>query len=379
MNELLATFSLAPAQPNGLTIVLKDSIDIEGMRTVAGSRALADVAPATRHADVVTRLLRDGWTITGKATMHELAFGMTGINAFTGTATNPQDPSRIPGGSSSGSAAAVGAGLADASLGTDTGGSVRGPAACCGVIGLKPTFGRVSRIGVAPDYTTLDCVGPFARSMDVIDRVMATLVDDFDLDSVVRADGRYRLAVLRPPCDPIIAQGVADAIAASGLDQEQVDLPSMRDAFDAGLTIINTETAQAFGHLTDRGLLQADLEARLNNAKHTSAEAIAHAETVRSRFTQAVDAILDRADVLVMPTMPELPITVEQALAGVSVINVSSLIRPFNLSGHPAISLPIPLPGLTIKGGLQIIGRHGADEMVCAVARVFETALQQEK
>ncbi|WP_347556440.1 amidase [Robbsia sp. KACC 23696] len=376
MNELLATFSIAPDQPNGLTIVLKDTIDIEGMRTVAGSRALAEIAPATRNADVVTRLLANGWTITGKANMHELAFGMTGINAYTGTATNPQDPTRVPGGSSSGSAAAVGAGLADASLGTDTGGSVRGPAACCGVIGLKPTFGRVSRVGVAPDYTTLDCVGPFARDMDVLDRVMQALVDDFDLDSVTRADGRYRLAVLQPTCDPVIAAGVAAAIAASGLDSTVVELPDMQAAFDAGLTIINAETAQAFGHLTDRGVLQPDLEARLANAKRTTEEAIARAEAVRSRFTQAVDAILEQADVLVMPTMPELPITIEQALAGVSVINVSALIRPFNLSGHPALSLPVPLPGLTIKGGLQIIGRHGADEMVCAVARVFETALK---
>ncbi|MCP1116859.1 amidase [Robbsia andropogonis] len=376
MNELVSTFTLAPAAPNGLSIVVKDTIDIAGMRTVAGSRALAEVAPATRHADVVTRLLDRGWTITGKANMHELAFGMTGINAFTGTATNPQDPARVPGGSSSGSAAAVGAGLANASLGTDTGGSIRGPAACCGVIGLKPTFGRVSRVGVAPDYTTLDCVGPFARDMDIIERVMQALTDDFDMESTQRADGRYRLAVLQPPCDPTIAQGVANAIAATGLDTLSVMLPDMPDAFDAGLTIINTETAQAFGHLTNRGLLQADLEARLDNAKKTTEDAIARAEAVRSRFTQAVDAILDQADVLVMPTMPELPITVAQALAGVSVINVSALIRPFNLSGHPALSLPVPLPGLTIKGGLQIIGRHGADEMVCAVARVFESALK---
>ena len=111
---------------------------------------LADAPPAPHHAEVVQRLLDTGWRITGKTNMHELAFGMTGINDFCGTPPNPQDATRIPGGSSSGSASAVGLKLVDAALGTDTGGSIRGPAACCGVIGLKPTFGRVSRQGVAP-------------------------------------------------------------------------------------------------------------------------------------------------------------------------------------------------------------------------------------
>jgi Asp-tRNA(Asn)/Glu-tRNA(Gln) amidotransferase A subunit family amidase len=124
---------------------IKDTIDIAAYRTTAASGALANAPPAQRHATVVERVLAAGWCIVGKTNMHELAFGMTGINAFTGTPQNPQDATLIPGGSSSGSAAAVGLHLADAALGTDTGGSVRGPAACCGVIGFKPTFGRVSR------------------------------------------------------------------------------------------------------------------------------------------------------------------------------------------------------------------------------------------
>jgi amidase len=151
MSAFLKQFELsAHGDANAPSISIKDSIDIAGYSTTAASRALADAPPASQHAEVVQRLLDADWRITGKTNMHELAFGMTGINDLYGTPPNPQDVTRIPGGSSSGSASAVGQHLVDAALGTDTGGSIRGPAACCGVIGLKPTFGRVSRNGVAP-------------------------------------------------------------------------------------------------------------------------------------------------------------------------------------------------------------------------------------
>src|ERR1700722_17061924 len=158
MNEFISEFTLGDA--DGPSIALKDTIDVAGYPTTAASRALLDTPPAQSHADVVDRLLAQGWRVVGKTNMHELAFGMTGINDFTGTPRNPQDVTRIPGGSSCGSAAAVGLKLADAALGTDTGGSIRGPAACCGVAGFKPTFGRLSRRGVAPRESSLDCVGP---------------------------------------------------------------------------------------------------------------------------------------------------------------------------------------------------------------------------
>lgn len=180
MSAFLQRLDLAlHAAADAPTIAIKDSIDVAGYPTTAASRALADAPPAPRHAQVVQRLLDAGWRITGKTNMHELAFGMTGINDFTGTPLNPQDHARIPGGSSSGSASAVGLRLVDAALGTDTGGSVRCPAACCGVIGLKPTFGRVSREGVAPHQTSLDCVGPFARDMNTVIDVMLAIDPSF--------------------------------------------------------------------------------------------------------------------------------------------------------------------------------------------------------
>jgi amidase len=375
MNEYLCEFSLGNVE--GPTVAIKDSIDIAGYPTTAGSPALADAPLATRHAEVVERLVDAGWHIVAKANMHELAFGMTGINDFTGTPTNPQDPERVPGGSSSGSAAAVGRGLVDAALGTDTGGSVRGPAACCGVIGLKPTFARVSRRGVAPAFTTLDCVGPFAREMNMLTRAMAAIAQDFDLTAASAAVHGATVGIVAASASPDILDAVRRAVSASGLASRKLELAGLADAFEAGLTVINAETWQAFGALLKTGKVGPGVDARLQAASTTTPAQLEAAEVVRRRFTSEVDEALQHVDVLVLPTLPDLPITVEAARAGASVIHMSSLIRPFNLSGHPALSLPLPLAGNHLKAGLQIIGRHGADEQVCAVGAHFESVLKQ--
>ena len=318
--------------------------------------------------EVVQRLIDAGWRIAGKTNMHELAFGITGINDVSGTPPNPQDPARIPGGSSSGSASAVGDGLVDAALGTDTGGSVRCPAACCGVIGLKPTFGRVSRDGVAPRETTLDCVGPFARDMNTIIDVMLAIDPSFQPGKRVADASKARVAIIDVEADDDISRAVAGAMERAGVATGKVRLESMKDAFVAGLVVINAETWRAFGHLIASGKLGADIDARLRAAANTSAADLDAAERVRRAFTDEVDRTLEEAEVIVLPTMPSLPITLDAARAGTSVIAMSSLIRPFNLSGHPALTLPIPIEQSRMKAGLQIVGRKGRDEMVCSVA-----------
>ncbi|MBN3787688.1 amidase [Burkholderia sp. Ac-20353] len=358
----------------GPTIAIKDTIDITGYPTRAASRALADAPSASRHADVVQHLLDAGWQITGKANMHELAFGMTGINDYTGTPLNPQDASLIPGGSSSGSASLVGFSIVDAALGTDTGGSIRGPAACCGVLGLKPTFGRVSRRGVAPAETTLDCVGPFARDVNTLAAVMAAIEPGFDHTRALRPMPECTVGQVAVEADPAILAALDNAVHQAGCRSQSIVLDDLRAAFDAGLTVINAETSQAFGHLVASGKLGSDLDARLRAAATTTSAALALAEQVRVRITQQIDRALADVEVLVLPTLPALPITVDAARSGTSVIAMSSLIRPFNLSGHPALSMPLPLAGSPLKAGLQIIGRKGADEQVCAVAARFEAA-----
>ncbi|WP_176040360.1 amidase [Burkholderia stabilis] len=372
MTGFIDTFTLGGPGP---TIAIKDTIDIAGHPTRAASRALADAPPAAQHAEVVRLLLDAGWQIAGKANMHELAFGMTGINEYTGTPVNPQDASRIPGGSSSGSASLVGLGAVDTALGTDTGGSVRGPAACCGVFGLKPTFGRVSRRGVAPAESTLDCVGPFARDMRTLAAVMAAIAPGFDRALATAPVADCTVAQVVVDADPAITAALDAAIHAAGLRSHAVALDEMPAAFAAGLTVINAETSRAFGHLVATGKLGADLDARLRAAATTTPAALAEAEAVRARFTAQVDAALEHADVLILPTLPALPITLDDARNGVSVIAMSSLIRPFNLSGHPALSVPLPLAASPLKAGLQIVGRKGADERVCAIAAHIEAAL----
>lgn len=371
MNEFIQTLSLGGTGPS---IAIKDTIDIAGYATSAASRALADAPPARHNAEVVERLLAAGWQIVGKANMHELAFGMTGINDYTGTPQNPQDATRIPGGSSSGSAAAVGLGLADAALGTDTGGSIRGPAACCGVIGLKPSFGRVSRVGVAPRASTLDCVGPFARDMRMLSHAMLAIAADFDAHAARTWQGPCKVGIVQADAEADILAAVNLAAATADCSVHKLSLSGLAAAFDAGLSVINAETSHAFGHLVATGKLGADLDARLRAAANTTAAQLDAAEQVRRQFTAAVDQALENVHVLILPTLPALPITLEEARSGKSVIAMSSLIRPFNLSGHPALSLPLAIERSPLKAGLQIVGRRGQDEQVCAIAARFEAA-----
>lgn len=372
LNTYVARFHLGG---DGPTIAIKDSIDIEGMPTRAGSAALDGMLPASRHASVVQALVSAGWNINGKATMHELAYGMTGINAHAGTPRNPQDARLIPGGSSSGSAAAVGHGEADAALGSDTGGSIRVPAACCGVIGLKPTFGRVSREGAWPRASSLDCVGPFARDMRLLNQAMAAIAPGFRASAANTPMANAKLALVRTHADACIDKAVRSAAAIAAWRLEELELDGMQAAFEAGLSVINRETWSAFGHLAGRDALGADVEQRLLAARATTDEQLQHAEQVRQAFTAAVDRALDGIDALLLPTLPTLPPTLAEVQAGVSVIAISTLVRPFNLSGHPALSFPVPVAGTPVKAGLQLVGRKGADETLCALALHLQQAL----
>jgi amidase len=272
----------------------------------------------------------------------------------------------------------VGAGLVDMSIGSDTGGSIRLPAACCGVIGLKPTFGRVSRAGAYPAVSSLDCVGPFARSMDLIISAMASIAPGFDRAAATAAVAQAGVKLVTVQADPEIAEAVAAAFAASGWQGAAWTPHHMHAAFEAGMTLINRETHDAFGHLLGLGKLGADIEKRLSAAATTSDEAVAQAEAVRAAFSAEVDAALADADALLLPTLPALPPTLAAIGQGASVLMLSSLVRPFNLSGHPALSIPVPIAGSPLKAGLQLVGRKGDDERICALGLHLERVLSQQ-
>ncbi|BFT62675.1 amidase family protein [Pseudomonas moorei] len=361
---------------SGKRVAIKDSIDIAGHPTRSGSRAFADAPPATKNAEVVDAILAAGWQIVGKTNLHELAFGVTGINDWTGTPINPQAPDRVPGGSSSGSASAVAAGQADIAIGTDTGGSVRVPAACCGVAGLKPTYGRVSRVGAHPLESSLDCVGPFARRMDDLIAAMQVICPGFEAQSLPNASAK--VAFLEVGCDPHLQASLGAAADRAGWRRGNLRLSEFEAAFAAGLTVINFENWAAFGHLTGKGLIGADVETRLLAASRTTREELAHAEAVRTRFTQQVDAALEDFAVLLLPTLPTLPPTLGEARAGSkAVAGMTPLVRPFNLSGHPALTVPVELDCGGLKVGLQIVGRKGQDELVCAFGAQLQASTNQ--
>lgn len=350
-----------------LTVAIKDCLDIQGMLTRCGSRALAGAAPAKSHADVVTNLLSAGCRIVGKTKMHELAYGMTGINAFEGTPVNPRYPDRIPGGSSSGSAAVVAAGLVDFAIGTDTGGSIRQPAICCGVIGFKPTFARISRKGALPAQSSLDCIGPFARSLAMIERAMDAIDPGFQSETFARPlrIGRLRL-------DASIEPRMAEAIQAVGPGKggviEDVDLPLMTPAFKAAMTIIARETLLANAALMERpDLLGDDVRKRLEGARDVTDADIADAEDIRTRFAAEVDALFEHFDVLLTPALPLPPPLLSEATDPAKVLRLTQYLRPFNLSGHPAVVLPAATSD-GLPSGIQLVGPTGADARLIAMA-----------
>ncbi|MFT6045561.1 MAG: amidase [Arenicella sp.] len=359
---------------NSLTVAVKDNIDVAGLKSTLGCAALESTEPATNNAVVVDSLIDAEFVLMGKVTMHELAFGMTGINHHAGTPMNTRYPEYIPGGSSSGSAAAVASGDVDVALGTDTGGSIRMPAACCGVVGLKPTFGRVSREGVHPKESVLDCVGPFAQTVGLIELCMRAIDPSF---VAIEHDGEISIANIDVAVTPVV-RDVFDSALKQIVTHAQVslisaELPGLQRAFSAGMALIANEAAVAFGDLPN-DKLGADVSARLSTAKKLTESALHEAQIQKESFTQEVCRLLLNFDVLVMPTLPNLPLTLADAEKGLTDLEVSKFIRPFNVSGHPAITLPLNA-ALNVPVGMQLIGALGQDEKLCAIARRIESAL----
>jgi amidase len=349
---------------DGLRVGVKDSIDIEGFATRMGSPCFAAAPPAERHADVVRALLDSGCRIVGKTNMHELAYGVTGINRWTGTPLNPCDPERIPGGSSSGSAVAAARQLVDFAVGTDTGGSIRIPAACCGVYGLKPTYGRVSRRGVHPALSTLDCVGPFARDIPMIERAMQLLDPSFQSAA---SPSHGTVGWITVEADPDVASAVRGALERADVSMRSIVLPSFEAAFAAGLAILGAENWAAFGHLAGREELGADVRTRLLAAREVSGADVTAAERIRRALRAEVDEALTQVDALALPTLPDFPLTLSAAADSRAALKLTSLVRPFNLSGHPAMTLPI-LTRDVPPVGLQLVGALNADEALCALS-----------
>lgn len=384
---------------HGIPVALKDLVMTRGIRTTCGSRILREWVPDA-DATVVTRLGQAGAVLLGKLNMHEFAYGPTGVNPHYGTPRNPWDPTRVPGGSSSGSGVAVAAGLAAGALGTDTGGSVRIPAALCGIVGLKPTYGRVSRAGVIPLAWSLDHVGPMTRTVADAAILLTVLAgrDPADPSTADVPVPDYRHALTQSVrglrlglpkelfferLDPEVRAAVlaaAQSLTGLGATLEEVPLPRIPHAGPASFAIIASEaTAYHEGYLKTRAAeYGADVRARLTTGQFVLAAQYLKAQRARQVIRAEVDAALTRVDALLFPTtpIPAPPVEArEVTLDGLTEDARWWLVRctrPMNVTGHPALSVPCGFTSGGLPVGLQIVGRYFDEAMLLRIGYALE-------
>ncbi|MCL6516436.1 amidase [Alicyclobacillus sp.] len=384
----------------GVPVAVKDLIDTVDMPTTYGGVHLADRRP-TRNATVIDRLRDAGAILIGKTNLHEYAYGTTNENPHYGRARNPWNRAKIPGGSSGGSGVAIAAGLALAALGTDTGGSIRIPAALCGHVGLKPTFGLVSKAGVFPLAESLDHVGPMVKSVRDAALVLSVLAgpDPNDATSVrvppraydsVIPHARPRVGVPRSfffdKCHAGVAQVVQAALRTlqeNGFDLVEVDLPSAHQVPDMQNAIISSEAL--FVH---EPMLKAhpeqygeDVRQRLEAGYEIRGHQVVAAMRFRQRFAAEVREVLEEVDVIATPTTPITATDVGQQKAHIRAQEVlvrahlTRYTNPWNLTGLPAITLPCGQAADGLPVGLQFVGPRFGEMKVLGVALAAEAIL----
>lgn len=376
---------------HGIPISIKDLIDVAGEPTTAASRVLEDNVAAT-DAPVVTRLRAAGAVILGKTNLHEFALGTTSEDSAYGAVRHPDDLTRSPGGSSGGSAVAVATGMGLATVGSDTGGSIRIPSACCGIVGLKPSFADVPREGVVPLSTSLDHVGPLALSVEDAAIVWAVLAGRPPLALDRSAPRRLTLRHVGGYFD-LMADDVRGAMKAAvralgerGVAIEPGDIGDTEIITKTYVDIVLPEAAHWHARYLDtRGdRYTPPVRSRLESGRGIPAVDYLAAKAAQDALRRAVDAALDGVDALLLPTVPITapPIgAVEVAVGpgGAKMVGVrAAMLRNtqlFNLSGHPAVSLP--LPGAPLPVGLQLVGRFGDTAGLLAIALACERILNQ--
>lgn len=346
-------------------LAVKDVIDVAGVVTTAGSRVVAEMAqPAVPDASCLAGARRAGARIVGKTNLVELALGTTGINPWFGTPVNPLDPRRVPGGSSSGSAVAVATGQADVAYGTDTGGSIRVPSACCGTAGLKTTWGRISTRGVWPLAPSLDTVGPMAAGVGGLILGMRWLDPDF----APAASPAGRIGRLRMETEPLIDQAVDAALSASGFEVVEVALVGWEQAWVMAGRILVAEAAVSNAHLAgDLHRLDPAVTARMEEGRRMSPTQLKEARAFQENWKAAFLGLLAEVDLVALPTMSRFPPLLENAYRA----NLSSATRPVNLAGLPALALPVPSVG-PLPASLQLVGPPGGEELLLASGLVVE-------
>jgi aspartyl-tRNA(Asn)/glutamyl-tRNA(Gln) amidotransferase subunit A len=383
-----AGYRLSPLA--GLPVSIKDLFDVAGEPTVAGSKALADAPPARRDAVIVARLKAAGAVIIGRTNMTEFAFSGVGINPHYGTPGNPWDRKRIPGGSSSGAAVAVADGQGVVAIGSDTGGSVRIPAALCGVVGFKPTQSRVPRDGALPLSTTLDSIGPLANSVTCCALTDAVLAGQQPEPPLPVEPGGLRLALPRgsflfDELDAEVAAGFERAcavLARAGARVYDLPIPELSEyaTINAKGGFSPPEAYAWHAELIARRGQDYDPRVRQRIARGAEMTAPDYIRLIadRARFIARVDARTVGCDALIVPTVAVVapPIADFAADADFFRLNSRILRNPnlVNFLDRCAVTLPISAPG-EAPVGLMLVGSHGADRKLLAMALGLEAAL----
>ena len=366
-----ATFITSfPVTGSGPRVAVKDLIDMAGVPTTAGSRVLAETAvPAERDAACLAGLRAAGAQIVGRANLHELALGVTGINPWFGTPENPLDASLAPGGSSSGSAVAVATGEAEVAFGTDTGGSIRIPAACCGVCGLKTTWGRIPLAGVRPLAPSLDTVGPMAAGVAGLVAGMRLLEPGF---AVAPDAGSPRVGRLRVPAAAEVDDAVTAALRATSWEVGDVDPGEWVTATRWTAELLVAEAYQSNREFLDRDAarISPDVASRLDAGRRVSPATLGEAVQARDAWRAQLAGLFDRFDLLVSPTLLILP----PALDDASQLLAARATMPVNLAGVPALVLPVPAGG-RLPASLQLISAWGTEEFLLAAGAAAEAAV----
>lgn len=342
---------------------------MKGTVTTAGG-IIMPPEPMTEDAELVRSMREWGCVVIGKTNLHEFAFGVTSRNPHYGDVLNPHDPARVAGGSSGGSAVAVASGMSDWAVGSDTGGSIRIPAALCGVVGFKPSYGAVSTLGVVPLARSLDTMGPLAPDVDSAARALEMMGGPAAAAGSGRPIGEFNVGVPAGWVSGLDGQ-VARAWAGVSAGLPEVEVPDRRELARCGLTILDAEAAAFHKHwlATVPEKYGADVRDRLARAAEVTTDeyqaALADRERLRERMARAMEGL----DALLLPATAIVAPLVEQS-------DVRSLLdyftRPFNTTGQPVIALPAPTDGLPV--GMQVVGHTGRDAELVEVARAFEAA-----
>ena len=384
----------------GIPIAVKDLFNTAGILTTVGSKFFADNVP-NEDAFVVEKLKQAGALINGKTNTHEIALGLTGNNPHYGTARNPWNTERIPGGSSSGSAIAVATGMALGALGTDTGGSIRVPASLCGIVGFKPTRGRVSTRGVFPLSWNLDHVGPLTKCVQdaAIMLQVISVYDAIDPSSIKMLTGDYLGHLVDDLGEKKVAFGFGDYVEASdpevltvvretakifeaiGCKTQKVNVDWMQEAALANATITRSDGAAVHrDRLKEHPeMFGDDVRRRLEDgAKTTSTEYIL-ARRTQSEVQKRCELFFESTDYLIVPTTSIATPTIEGHDAVEQAGRLTRFTAPFNLAGLPAISIPCGFTSEGLPIGLQIISRAWGDAKVLNAAYAYEQATEWHK